>query len=189
MSGRTTNSTSRSPVWDYAEPPTYATRHSKRKGTTGSNEGSKTTNTNHTPMPPLWAGQEQATNTMTPEQESLGTNIHAMMHPTEVTPTHELAIAEINQQMTEGQKTYDSVDMKSKIVTRVHKVIWPRAKYPDYRGISGQFVYGYLRSQTLGRPQQEFKNRWMTMRRHVTDCLRTRRSYVVQLMKATYLPE
>jgi hypothetical protein len=44
--------------------------------------------------------------------------------------------------MTEGQKTYDSVDMKSKIVTRVHKVIWPCAKYPDYRGISGQFVYG-----------------------------------------------
>jgi hypothetical protein len=111
-----------------------------------------------------------------------------MMHPTEVTPTHELAIAEINRQMTKGQKTYDSVDMKPKIVTRVHKVIWPRAKYPDYRGISGQFVYGYL-SQTLGLPQQEFKNHWTTIRRHVTDCLRTRRSYVVQLMKATYLRE
>jgi hypothetical protein len=47
-------------------------------------------------MPPLQAGQEQVTNTSNPEQESLGTNIHAMMHPTEVTPTHELAIAEIN---------------------------------------------------------------------------------------------
>jgi hypothetical protein len=112
-------------------------------------------------MPPLWAGQEPATNTTTPEQESHGTNIHAIMHPTEVMPTHKLAIAEINQQMTKGQKTYDSMDMKSKIVTCVHRVIWPHAKYPDYRGISGQFIYGHL-GQTLGLPQQEFKNRWTT---------------------------
>jgi hypothetical protein len=51
----------------------------------------------------------------------------------EVAPTpHELAIVEMKHQMTKGQKTYDSVDMKSKRVThgRVHKVVWPMQSIP-----------------------------------------------------------
>jgi hypothetical protein len=94
----------------------------------------------------------------------------------------------MHQQKTGEQKARDGVDMKSKIASHVHKVIWPCAKYPDYKGVSGRFVYGYL-SQTLGIPRQEFRNHWSAIKKHVTHCLRTKRSYVVQLMKSSYLRE
>lgn len=101
------------------------------------------------------------------------------------TPKHLAAMMELNQQKTAEKKTWNSVDLKSKIVNRVHIDIWSRAKYSDFDKADGGNMKPYLQ-RNMGLTPQEFSNRWPTIRSLTNSALRTKRSYTVQLFKGSY---
>lgn len=131
-----------------------------------------------------------------PHDQNTNSALQAAINPNggcsnQVTPTSasfQNVVVELHSVAKEEQRTWDSVDIKAKVNHRVQTVVWPRSKYPDFDSKIGGKIKNYIQGE-LKMPDQEFHNRWSTIKKQINNHLRTKRAYVVQQMKTVFLSE
>ncbi len=93
---------------------------------------------------------------------------------------------EMKRQQERNKRVMKDKDLQSRLNNIVIHTIWPRMKYCDLDSGFGEQYRKILEKEMPDKTAESIKKDWKKIKAVTNQCLRSRRSYVNQMMKGNY---